>query len=306
MTFVGNSTGAFFERSLNQLGGLRQTIERLQTQIASGERIERGSDDPVGASRLRALERLERRGATEAENAARLGQDLGEAANAITGVVDILQRARELAVSAASDTVGVNGREAIADELQQMADELFARSNARSITGAPLFAGTAGAPAFTRDASGVVTYQGNNQNGTVPVAPGTVIERGVTGRQVFEFDVAGTPTNAFAVLTDLAVALRAGVSADPAAVARDALAGIDAGLDTVNRSQTVIGTRLAWVEAIQQDQQSRAVGVAEKRSQIGDTDISDTIVRLQQTLTALEASQASFTRVASLNLFDTL
>ncbi|MHA7820950.1 MAG: flagellin N-terminal helical domain-containing protein [Erythrobacter sp.] len=305
MPFVGNSTGAFFERSLTQLGGLRKTIERLQTQIASAQRIERGSDDPIGASRLRSLARLERRGATEVENAARLGQDLNEAANAIEGVVEILQRARELAVLAASDTVGANGRAAISDELEQMAEELFARSNSRSLTGAPLFAGTAGAPAFTRDASGVVTYQGNNQNGAVPVAPGTVIERGVTGAQLFEFDVGGSPSNSFAVLTDLAIALRGGV-ADPAGAARDALAGIDAGLDTANRSQTVIGTRAAWVEAIQQDQQTRAVIVAEKRSEIGDTDISDTIVRLQQTLTALEASQASFTRVASLNLFNAL
>lgn len=305
MPFVGNSTGAFFERSLGQLSSLRGTIERLQTQIASGVRIERGSDDPVGASRLRAIERLERRGATEAENATRLGQDLAGSASEIEGVVEILQRARELAVAAASDTIGEKGRAAIADELEQMADELFARSNARSITGAPLFAGTAAAPAFTRDANGVVTYNGNNQNGTVPIAPGTVIERGVTGAQLFEFDVNGSPSSAFAVITDLAVALRGGV-ADPGAAARDAIAGIDAGLDTANRSQTVIGARLAWVESIQQDQQNRAVSIAEKRSEIADTDISDTIVRLQQTLTALEASQASFTRVASLNLFNAL
>ena len=305
MTFVGNSTGAFYERSLAQMGTLRVSVERLQTQIATGVRLERGSDDPIAASRLRALTRLETRGQTEAENAARLGQDLSETANQIEGVTSILQRARELAVAAATDTVGENGRAAIADELEQMSDELFARSNSSSITGAPLFAGTAGAPAFLRDASGVVTYNGNSQNGTIPVAPGTEIERGVTGQQVFEFDVNGTPSNAFAVLTDLAVALRGG-AADPAQTARDALVGIDAGLDTANRSQTVIGTRMSWVESIQQDQDTRAIDVADKRSQIGDTDIADTIVRLQQTLTALEASQASFTRVSSLTLFNAL
>lgn len=305
MPFIGSSTSAFYERSLGQMGGLRASIQRLQTQIATGTRIERGSEDPVGAARIRALDRLDRRGQTESENAARLGQDLSEASNEISGVVSILQRARELAVSAANDPVGVNGRAAIADELEQMADELFARSNARSITGAPLFAGTAGNPAFVRDAAGVVTYNGNNQNGAVPVAPGTAIERGVTGPQVFEFDVGGTPGNAFAVLTDLAAAMRGG-AADPAAAARAAVESLDAGLDTASRSQTVIGTRLAWVEAIQQDQQTRAINVAEKRSQIADTDISDTIVRLQQTLTALEASQASFSRVASLNLFSAL
>lgn len=305
MTFVSNSTGAFFERSLTQMGTLREALEGLQTQIATRERIERGSDDPTGASRLRALSRLERRGETEAENAARLGQDLSETASAIEGVVGILQRARELAVLAATDSVGDDGREAIADELEQMSEELFARSNSRSITDAPLFAGTAGNPAFVRDASGVVTYNGNTDVGAVPVAPGTEIERGVAGSSVFEFDVAGTPTSSFALLSDLAVALRGG-AADPAQAARDAITGIDAGLDTANRSQTVVGTRLAWVEAIQQDQQTRAVNIAEKRSEIADADLADTIVRLQQTLTALEASQASFTRVSSLNLFDVI
>lgn len=305
MTLVSNSTGAFFERSLADMGNLRAQIERLQGQISTGERIQRGSDDPIGAARLRALSRLERRGETEAENAARLGQDLAQTGEEIQGVVSIMQRARELAVAAANDPVGANGRAAIAEEIEQMGEELFARANARSITGAPLFAGTAGAPAYSRDASGNPVYNGSNQNGFVPVAPGTEIERGITGPQLFDFDLNGNPSNAFEVLSDLASALR-GAAADPALAARNAVAGIDASIQSVNRSQTVVGTRLAWVESIQQDQEVRAVDVAEKRSEIGDTDLADTIVRLQQTLTALEASQASFTRVSSLTLFNAL
>ncbi|KEO85466.1 hypothetical protein EH30_13165 [Erythrobacter sp. JL475] len=305
MTGISNSTSAFFDRSLGQMNDLRASLERFQTQIATGVRIERGSDDPVAAARLRALTRLERRGETEAENAARLGQDLTQASNEIEGVVAILQRVRELAVAAGSDTAGASGREAIALEIEQLGEELFARSNARSITGAPLFAGTAGAPAFVRDAAGNVTYNGNGQNGAVPVAPGTQIERGVTGDQLFEFDVNGTPDSAFNVLSGLALALRGG-AADPAQAAQDALAGIDAALDSAIRSQTIIGTRLDWVNAIQQDQETRALDVAAQRSQIGDTDVTDAIVRLQQVLTALEASQASFTRISSLSLFNAL
>ncbi|WP_252259718.1 flagellin N-terminal helical domain-containing protein [Erythrobacter aurantius] len=305
MTGISNSTSAFFDRSLGQMNDLRASLERFQTQIATGVRIERGSDDPVAAARLRALTRLERRGETEAENAARLGQDLTQASNEIEGVVAILQRVRELAVAAGSDTAGASGREAIALEIEQLGEELFARSNARSITGAPLFAGTAGAPAFVRDAAGNVTYNGNSQNGTVPVAAGTQIERGVTGDQLFEFDVNGTPDSAFNVLSGLALAPRGG-AADPAQAAQDALAGIDAALDSATRSQTIIGTRLDWVNAIQQDQETRALDVAAQRSQIGDTDVTDAIVRLQQVLTALEASQASFTRISSLSLFNAL
>ena len=117
MVIVSNSTGAFYDRSVTQMGKLRSALEGLQTQIATGVRIERGSDDPIAAARLRAITRLEQRGATEAQNAARLGQELTEGANAIGGVVEILQRARELAVAASSDTLGADGRAAIAAEL---------------------------------------------------------------------------------------------------------------------------------------------------------------------------------------------
>jgi len=305
MSFVSNSTGAFFERSLNQLATLRESAEGFQTQIATGERIQRGSEDPVAASRLRSLTRLEVRGATEEENAARLRQDLEETSNQISGVVSLIQRARELAVQAANDTQGESGRAAIADEIEQLADEMFTRSNAISITGAPLFSGTASAPAFTRAPDGTVTYAGNGQVGTVPVAPGTDIERGITGDQLFEFEVNGTPTSNFAVLTQLASDLRGG-STTPQQAAQDALAGIDEALDAANRNQTIVGTRAAWVEAIEDDQAERSINIAEKRSEIGDTNIADVIIRLQSTLAALEASQSTFSRVSNLTLFNAI
>ena len=46
MSFIGNSTSAFFERSIGQMGALRTSLEGLQTQIATGEKITRASDNP--------------------------------------------------------------------------------------------------------------------------------------------------------------------------------------------------------------------------------------------------------------------
>lgn len=305
MTGITNSTGAFFDRSLGQMSNLRTTLERLQTQIATGVRIERSSDDPVGAARLRSLARLERRGETESENAARVEQDLTEASGQIDGMVLILQRARELAVAAANTPVGEDGRAAIAAEIEELEQSLFDRANGLSISGEPLFAGTANGPAFTRDANGNAVYGGNSQGIGVAVAPGIAIERGVSGDQLLEFDVDGAPTSAFSVLSGLASALRGG-AADPIAAAQSALTGIDAALENTSRNQTIIGSRLDWVIAVQQDQQTRTLDIAEQRSQVADTDVSDAIVRLQQTLTALEASQATFTRISSLTLFNAL
>ena len=305
MSFVSTSTGSFFNRSLAQMAELRGRIERNRTQIATGLRIERGSDDPAAAAQLRNVARVEALARVEGDNAARLGQDLGAASEELSAVILVLQRARELAVQAANDPTGADGRQAIAFELGQLSEELFSRANGTTLTGEPLFSGLSSDPAFVRDALGNVTYAGTNSSGAVPVAAGTAIERGLPGNEVFEFDLGGTPSSAFAVLGGLAAALNGGAP-DPAAAASAALEGIDAALDTASRAQTILGTRMAWVEQIQQQQADRAVGLAERRSRVGDTDIAEAITRLQQSLTALEASQAAFARVSSLSLFDAL
>ncbi len=305
MSFVSNSTGSFFNRSLKDMADLRTGIERARAQIATGRRIERGSQDPAAAAQLRSVVRREALASVEGDNAARLGGDLGAAADEVEAVTVLLQRARELAVQAANTPTGTDGRQAIAVELEQLTQELFSRANGTSLTGEPLFAGLSSGVAFTRDALGNVTYVGTAQSGAVPIAPGTAIERGMPGNEVFEFNLGGTPTSAFAVLGGLAAALQGG-AADPAAAANAAIAGIDAALDTAGRAQTILGTRMAWTEQVQAQQAERGIALAERRSRVGDTDVAEAIARLQQSLTALEASQAAFARVSSLTLFDAL
>jgi len=305
MSFVSNATGAFYERSLGQLNDLRGSLEGLQNQISTGVRISRGSEDPAAASRLRTLARTERLSEVQADNADKLARDLDEAGDEALGVANLLARARELAILAANDPTGENGRAAIAEEITQLEEELFDRANANTLTGEPLFAGTAAGPAFVRAPDGTVTYNGNNDIASVPVAPGTELERGVTGAQLFQFDLNGTQTNAFAVLSTLSLALQPG-AADPSGAARAALDGLDAAIDNTTRNQTVLGTRLAFVEVVQDNQVNRAITVAEQQSELGDTNLGEAVARLQQTLAALEASQLSFTRVANLTLFNAL
>lgn len=305
MSSITNSAGSYFNRSLKQMADLRAGIERSRTQIATGSKIERGSQDPAAAAQLRSVARREALATVEGDNAARLGQDLRAASNEVDAVTALLQRARELTVAAASTPLGTDGRRAVAFELEQLGQELFARANATSLTGEPLFAGQSSGTAFTRDAAGVVTYAGTPESGAVPVAPGTAIERGLPGSEVFQFDLGGTPTSAFAVLSGLVTALQGGAP-DPVAATNAALEGIDAALDTTNRATTILGTRMAWVEQVETQQAERRVALAERRSRVGDTDIAEAIARLQQSLTALEASQSAFARVSSLTLFDAL
>ncbi|GIX21171.1 MAG: flagellar hook-associated protein FlgL [Erythrobacter sp.] len=306
MGLVTNATGSFFNRALTQMADLRGQIERTRAQIATGQRIARGSDDPAAAAQLRSIARRETLTMAERDKAARLGQDLASASSEVAAVTTLFQRARELAVAAASTATGPDGRQAIATELEQLGAELFTRANAVTLSGEPLFAGgLASGPAFTRDGLGNVVYAGTPTSGAVEVAPGTAIERGLPGSAVFEFTLGGSPTSAFAVIEGLAAALQGGAP-DPVAAAGAALEGLDAALDTFSRAQTIFGTRMAFLEAVEAQQAERSVALAERRSRAGDTDIADAIARLQQSLTALEASQAAFARVSELTLFRSL
>ena len=101
---INLSTGAFYERSATQIGSLRARAESLQEQIASGQRLERSSDDPVAAARLRMLDREERISSVDTRNSQTAENNLKFADQAFSQVATMISRARELALLAASAT----------------------------------------------------------------------------------------------------------------------------------------------------------------------------------------------------------
>lgn len=303
MTRITQSTSAFFERSIGQLSSLRAAIGKMQGQIATGERIERSSQDPLAASQLRQLARSQSFAAIDSKNASQASDDLEAGSTALSNTSDLLIRARELAVQAGSDTLSPVQRTAIASELDEISNALFNGANSLSISGEPLFGGIGSGPAYSRDAAGVVSYTGSVQGASIQIGEGITIERGVTGPEAFSFTSSGASSDVFAHVANLAAALRGG-AANPSQAARDSIPGFDAAIDSVGRAQAVIGARLNWIDNVQQMHVANAEARAAKQQEVGGTELTDTIARLQQTLTVLEASQASFARVSSLSLFD--
>lgn len=304
MAVITNSTAAFYQRSLSQFGDLRELAESLQGQIASGERLSRSSDDPVASARLRSLSRTDRLAQIDAANASRANDELSEGAAATQTFADLMLRARELALWSANDTTSDGERELIATEIDQLREGLFSAANSFSTTGRSLFGGNIGSAAYAIDGAGNVTYVGTTDSGDIEIGEGVAVERGLTGPAILRFEDAGVETDAFAFLANLTQSMRSG--ADPAASSRDSLAGFDAAIDQLGRAQAIYGARLAWIDTVQQTQTQRAEARAEEGGEIGGTDLANAITRLQQTLTVLEASQASFARVSSLSLFDAI
>lgn len=299
------STSAFYDRSNQDLTALRARADALQAAIGSGQRLTAGSDDPVAAARMRTLSRADSFAAIDKTAAARASSDLTLTDQALSSFADSLIRVQELATQAANGVLTAGQRAGIATELDQIRDGMVRLANTRDSAGHALFGGDTPGDAYALDASGNPLYIGTATASDLPLGDGQSVTRGMTGPEFLNFTDAGSPTDLFAVVKNLSDALK-GAAADPAQSARDALGALDSGLETITTRQTVVGARLNWIDL----NTERATQMGELRAgeeaDVGGTDMALAISQLQQTMTVLEASQASFARLSSLSLFDML
>lgn len=294
------STAAFYSRANQQLGGLRSRAEELQAQVGSGQRLSRSSDDPAAAARLRMLDRREALAAVDQANSNRAATDLKLADQATGSMADILIRAKELALQARNTTLTATDQGAIATEISNLRQSLLTLANSRDAAGHALFGGEVAGDAYT-DIAGTITYQGTATAPSTDLGDGQSVQRSLTGPDMLSFG----GTDMFAVLANLSAGLSAGGTTALAA-ADASLSLLDSGLEQMTTTQTVIGTRQAWVETINDRRTVAGELLTEERSAVGGADLAGTITRLQELLTVLEASQASFVKLSGLSLFDRL
>lgn len=116
--------GMLVDTLLKNLSGNLAQMERVYQQITSARRISRPSDDPVGtATVLRlgsAAQEIEQYLANVEQ--ARTWLDLTD--QALTTIGQSLQRARELVVQAANDTLSADDRQAIWQELTALQEQI--------------------------------------------------------------------------------------------------------------------------------------------------------------------------------------
>lgn len=305
MTILSTSTGAFFDRARSDITSLRTQAEKLQSQIGSQSRLTRSSDDPVAASRLRNLARTDALSKIDTSNARRATADLNLADSTMSDIANTVSQAKVLAAQASTGTITSEQRAAIGRQMAALHDTIVGLANTRDSTGNALFGGENATSAYTLDASGNAVYSGTARTGDLPLGDGQAVTRSMTGPEFLNFSVNGQPTDLMATIKSLADALQGGV-ADPAAAARGALDALSSGLDAVTTGQTVIGTRLAWLDFTSERRTNMDEARAAEEADVGGIDLANSIASLQEMMVVLEASQASFTKLSQLSLFNKL
>ncbi|WP_145960947.1 flagellar hook-associated protein FlgL [Sphingosinithalassobacter portus] len=292
------STNQLYSHATSQITGLSIDANRLQTQIATNKRVDAPSDDATAWRRIQTLDRDGANAKADAANVDLAQTILGETDVALSGVEKQLQHAQELALQAASDTLNETDRAAISAELDGVVDELFSLANQTDVRGQPLFAGATGDTAYVKQDDGTIRFAGSGEPAAIPIGNGDSVQASVSGARVFGSDGDG----AFGALAALASALQAG---DTGAIGQAADAIGDA-LSSVGATRASVGARAIRLDYVAERFDTAATTRTESRSALEEVDMTAAIAELQKTLTVLDATQSSFTKLTSLSLFDYL
>jgi flagellin len=124
------------------LGTTKLAQNKVLEQLSSGQRINRAGDDAAGLAISENL-KAQIRGLGQAERNAQDGVSLVQIAEgALAEVGNIMIRLRELAVQAASDTIGPTERKFLNVEFEQLMSEVDRIANSTEFNRVPLLNGT--------------------------------------------------------------------------------------------------------------------------------------------------------------------
>lgn len=303
------STQQLFNRITGSMTSLVAQGDKLQTQIATTKKFTQASEDPV------AYQRVQRLNVADADDTAyggnvKVAQGLLQQTESTIGSMETqLMRAKELALQAGNGTLSTSDKATVAASLEGIITDLMKLANTTDSRGTPIFAGAQGTVAFERQPDGTIAYTGVGDPQNIPISATDTVQTQENGERVLgnitKSD--GTQTNVFNVLQSIADALRnTDPTVDTASILDEGLTDLSTGLENVTVTRSSVGARQFRMDFEADRLTDTTLTRKETRSGLQDTDMTTAIAELQKTMTVLSATQASFSKLSQLTLFDYL
>jgi flagellar hook-associated protein 3 FlgL len=163
------------------------SIVKTQQDISSGVRIHTPADDPVGAARLLQLEQQQAQLGQYKGNLDAAKNSLLQEESVLTSMGNMLQRARELALSAGNGSYSDIDRKSVAAEIDQIQQQLLTSMNSQDANGQYLFGGAKSSSApFTQNPDGSYSYTGDQGTLEVQVSSSMRLSSNDSGWSLFE------------------------------------------------------------------------------------------------------------------------
>jgi len=302
------ATSLFYDRAASTMTSLTGRADALQTQIATTKRFSAPSQDSVAYQRLATLARDTADDKAYAANLGTATSVLKQGDTSLSAISDQLQTAVTLVTQARNGTLNPTNRKTIGEQLAGIVATLTGLANGKDARGQALFGGGDGTAAVATDGSYALA---SKPVSGIPIGDGQSVQANETAARIFTVGGTTRPdgsieggTSTLAMLAAIATALQ---SDDFTPDALDtSLADISAASDQVSTVQASLGARAARVDLETSRLKDTGVDREATRSALEDTDIPTAVVELQKTMTILSATQASFSKLSSLSLFDYL
>lgn len=267
-----------------------------QNRLATGRRILKPGDDPVGVGYYMRYNSELNRSAEFLENANTGIGFLNTMDEMLRQADDVFKRARTLVQQAATGTTPDDARLHIASEIRQLREQLIMIGNS-SFAGRYLFNGqkTDQRPYTLDNAANDTTdrgvyYLNVSVNVSVPVS--------ISGELIF--GEAGASDNAFRVFDEIISHLE-NHQLDELRADMDRILALS---DRLGEAWAEVGARTNRFELVKERIEDQIVSLKKLRSSVSDADMSEALIELQQKENVLQASLAVGARLMQVSLVD--
>lgn len=296
------------EKFLADVDRAQTQMQRLQSQLSSGLRVQQPSDDPAALDGIASLQNQLGMNQQIQTNLGGATADVQSADTTLQTAIRLVDNAISLGAQGASSTTDAQQRSILAAQVEGLLDTMVGLSQTK-VNGRFIFSGDRDdLAAYKLDlsqASGVSRLITAPSTRLIQDVNGTTISVAKTAGEIFDLRNANdTPAggNVFAALNALRVALEANDSAG-IATAQSSLKQAGDHLNTVAVFYGNVETRLASATALAQKFQ---VTQKARLGELRDTDVVSATLELSQTQNQQQAALASQAKISKLSLFDFL
>lgn len=313
MSYTRVTTAASNQNILNQIMTGRSRLNDLSIQVSSGVKVEKASDDASAAVNILnsnvSLNKID----TYLNNISSASSEMETVDTQLQSVVDIIDRAKVLATSAANEaTMSESELSSVNEEIKQLMDDLKSIANTQ-FGNTYVFGGTntENAP-YSSPADGEYQYSGTSQTGNyqrnVEISDGVTVTVNIPGDKVFGYyytDNSTTPATVqgeglFKTLATLSQSLESG---DYDSV-RSSIDELDTNLNTVLTASAQVGGVENRLTLTKTKLSNDKINLKSYKSDNQDVDMASAISDLSYQETALQASMQVSTKIMGTSLLD--
>jgi flagellar hook-associated protein 3 FlgL len=306
MTITRVTTNLLVNRTLDNLNAQQRRLFRLQQQLATGQRVNVPSDDPLAARRAVEGRTNMAKNSQYVHNISMAGLFMNETEISLLTLVDRLQRVNELGLQAANQVNADLQLDQISQEINQILESILDEANEIS-NGRYLFAGTRTLErpfVETRNADGdivQVDYLGNNESIFVEIDEDVNVRINETGQTVFR-----QTTVQSVDIFEMMINLRDNLRNEDRPALQDRLEEISTSISQVLIAVARVGSVQNRLERTEENLRANNLQLQQFVSDAVDADFAEVTLNLNIQLNAFQAALNAGARVIQPSLMDFL